>query len=172
MASNATLQKQTDFFSRTLSDSVANLWVLHWTNRDSCLLLNPNSRYDSWKLPAINGHPPLTSQLPDGRCRKKKCTTAPPAALGEVHLFPDITKWDTGSCGRQPFMWRGIKAEAPVLQTQSQWRVESLKQPGHAERKRWGFALRPRPSLPEDVAKVSQYCPAGAAPRWRTAEKC
>lgn len=47
----------------------------------------------------------LTSQLPDGRRKMHEC----PVDLGEVHLFPDITKWDAGSCGLQPFIWQGIK---------------------------------------------------------------
>lgn len=47
----------------------------------------------------------LTSQLPDGRRKMHEH----PVDLGEVHLFPDITKWETGSCGLQPFIWQGIK---------------------------------------------------------------
>lgn len=48
-----------------------------------------------WSLTlSVEKNHPLTSQLPD---RKRKIHEHP-QGLGEVHLFPDITKWDTGRC--------------------------------------------------------------------------
>lgn len=59
----------------------------------------------------------------------------------------------------QPFIWQGIKEEACVSGTHSQWRAESLNTQAE-QRKRWGFSSDPD-KYSWDTMKASQYCPAG-----------
>lgn len=70
-----------------------------------------------------------------------------PVDLGEVHLFPDITKWAMGFCCRLSFgresKWRLV----------SQEQIHSLA----TKRKRWGFSFAPD-KYSWDTKKASQCC--------------
>ncbi len=109
----------------------------------------------TWSLTlSVEKNHPLTSQLPD---RKRKIHEHP-EGLGEVHLFPDITKWDTGRCccslsfGRESKrrLVPGERIHSGVLKAQTPWphRGKGEASPFDPDGYSW------------DTLKASQYCPA------------